>query len=411
MANISLQERWQPLGRSPVNVTPLIAGMEHISLQDQLQRHVSPRSTSVDFKIRPLVDGLTNVHIRDPQMKVRSQSAEVALIAKAMAKLTISEHITPPENGRSIEQQSTAATGLKQPYRQPSTPVTEVPFPQLGCMHSPALIGQRSFDTVEELVDFSFEITINKLQQYLDEDEVYYISRLVDLPKSANLRKQQVASSWLDVLLTRHWLEMLSEAYLAGTHRAAIRKKLWAMAADQVRGVRHSGHDKEMTEAMFGPTIVTRAGTNPEKTGTLSARNPLAAQLRDRIGALRKYNGATALTGNRATTGEDQDRIRARKRFEERENIARSIHFLGRDLTRIWTLREAWFLIGNLVQGRMYVLWRTRDTLQGAANMETSACSWADYMDDYYAFVEAYLAEMVTLSNGSPRTVGINNQH
>ncbi|KAF9310536.1 hypothetical protein BG003_008437 [Podila horticola] len=372
MANISLQERWQPLGRSPVNVTPLIAGMEHISLQDQLQRHVSPRSTSVDFKIRPLVDGLTNVHIRDPQMKVRSQSAEVALIAKAMAKLTISEHITPPENGRSIEQQSTAATGLKQPYRQPSTPVTE---------------------------------------QYLDEDEVYYISRLVDLPKSANLRKQQVASSWLDVLLTRHWLEMLSEAYLAGTHRAAIRKKLWAMAADQVRGVRHSGHDKEMTEAMFGPTIVTRAGTNPEKTGTLSARNPLAAQLRDRIGALRKYNGATALTGNRATTGEDQDRIRARKRFEERENMARSIHFLGRDLTRIWTLREAWFLIGNLVQGRMYVLWRTRDTLQGAANMETSACSWADYMDDYYAFVEAYLAEMVTLSNGSPRTVGINNQH
>ncbi|KAG0341256.1 hypothetical protein BG000_009706 [Podila horticola] len=140
-------------------------------------------------------------------MKARSQSAKTALIAKAMAKLTISEHITqPPENGRSIEQQRTAATGLKQPYHQPSTPVTE---------------------------------------QYLDVDEVYYISRLVDLPKSANLRKQQVASSWLDVLLIRHWLEMLSEAYLTGPHRTAIRKKLWAMAADQVRGVRHSGRDKK----------------------------------------------------------------------------------------------------------------------------------------------------------------------
>ncbi|KAF9372151.1 hypothetical protein CPB97_001428, partial [Podila verticillata] len=332
MANISLHEAPQPFLRSPINFAPIVTGMANINLQepsqffrhsavdyasivsgveniniwDQMQRHISPH-------VEPLTLGLANIDIHASSIeKEKGRSYETPHVAQALTKLTISESSTSFDGDErdKEQQQQTTVTGMNHSYLSAGTPLPACPVPVLSSFMTVAYgFGEHPFDTIESLVDISFQLTLIILQQHTCENEAYHISRLIDLPKEANLQKLRIANSWLDALLTRNWLESLRGAYSRSTSdRALVRKKIWAFTTDQVRGVRHSRRHKEMMEEMFGPAMAV-AGQDEAST---SAKDPLTAELRDRIEVLKKKVGETAAPAMDQVIGEEQDQSRAR---------------------------------------------------------------------------------------------------
>ncbi|KAI9234563.1 MAG: hypothetical protein BYD32DRAFT_464283 [Podila humilis] len=414
MANINLHEASQPFLGSPINFAPIVTGMANINLQepsqffrhgavdyasivsgvenmkmwDQLQRHISPQ-------VEPHTPGLANVDIHASSIKKeKDRSDETPRVIKALTKLTISESSTSFDGDErdKEQQQQTTVTGKRLLYISPVPPLPACPVPIFDTFMTVAYeLGAPPFETIESLVNISFQWTLNILQQHTREDEAYHTSRLIDLPKEANLRKLRIANSWLDALLTRNWLESLRGAYDKPTSdRALVRKKVWAFATDQVRGLRHSRRYKEMMEEMFGPTTAV-AGQDEADT---SSKDPLAAELRDRIEVLKKKVGETAAPTTDHFIGEEQDQSRARMENTERASMARSINTDGLLCTKTSTLLFAASLVDNMVRGRWYSQMRTRAPLDKISTCTEIASSWANVMDECYATVEAYLAQV-----------------
>ncbi|KAF9372150.1 hypothetical protein CPB97_001427 [Podila verticillata] len=103
--------------------------------------------------------------------------------------------------------------------------------------------------------------------------------------------------------------EKKREAYLRAVDgRAIIRKAVWAMVADQIRGARNTNREKEMMEQMFG-SVVT--GAEQRAKTDAPTRGSGAVELLNWIEGPGKATGTEAPSRD-LTVGEEHDLNRAR---------------------------------------------------------------------------------------------------
>ncbi|KAF9310535.1 hypothetical protein BG003_008436 [Podila horticola] len=411
-----------------VNFTPLIANMANVDIHGLA-------STHRDVNFETIIADLANIHIQDlpPNLatthsvssgggddginslvadmsKVRLQELVEwkprvfgrRFLDRVLAKLSVDEQTTEsPETGSTMEElQQQPATGMNQQSRI----WIEFSIPKVGKALKHSLqCGTCPFETVEELVDYSFRMSNTMLMKYISEDENYYMSQLDKLPMDAINEKLRAAYSWFDQRLLRNWLNKKNAAYLEATNgrdRAAIRKEVWMMISDQVRGVLHLRHQLEMEEEALGPA-------GQEADADMSGKDPVAIELWSRIKVLKESRKTeTSPTRDQAIDRRERRRIRVEADAERDQRRAKEEAglraFMAERIKRSGlqssndriTMYQASCLIENLEIGRLHVRMRTLMSAHPLINWKYPSSGWADNMDHHYVTVEAYLAEM-----------------
>lgn len=375
-----------------VNFAPIIAGVANIRIQELPPQLATSHHDSVDADIETIVTGLSKVRLQELLEKGKGRAIESPFLSRAKTM----PHIHQQTTSRGMDQ------GTVQP---PQTVATAVQQPRTA--HSSSTQGIFRLieefgrhlglwaDTLEGLVDNTFLAAIDRLRRHIDEDEMYYLTAKTGLLCEVAVQRLELSIMWLDLTLTRNWLERKKEAYLkAGSNRADIRKQMWALVADQARGIKHTRRHDEMMELMFGAGP-RNAGASEWEPSSEYTRSDL---LLKRIEAMKQAGLNVQTPGTDA--GLQQDQTRARLEAKMRGTVVESIRRGRLEDQKVCAYFAALRLLPHLELARVHVK-TTRIAPTGLSGLFKGMNTWlcmADMMETSSATVEAYLAETESLA-------------